>query len=892
MSTKIVGTLGVRLTAVSAEFTKGLDKARVRLEKFSTTARRAATAGSATFASLAVPLAVSIKLASSMDEKMNILSVSFGKATPEVLKWSKTTARAVGVSEGKMQDFAGSMQAMLLSLVGSKEAAKRMSLPLSKLAVDLGSMHEMAPEEALERLRAGLMGSAEPLLGINVAMSVLELQAFATSRGIDKTVASMSTAEKVQLRYAFIMEKTRDAQGDAEKTSHSFANTVKAITAALTDFSAGIGASLLPIATKVAWVLRELAVELADLSPETKKIIAHIGVFATALAGLTAGIGLLGLVLPSVIAGLGVMGSAFTAVLLPIAAIAAAIGGVIMFIGAMRKAWEGDLFGMRSYLTKFATSVGSVGESIVGAFSWVGESIVGIWDKVTEAIGKLWDIAFDWVSKKFDQFVGGIARALSWLQETGIIAASFVLGETPEMAKKTADEAKKGGGLLGGGAGAASDVAKAAAEAAEHAAKTVLTANADALTAMKKATGKYIDKLAFNLSELGGNIGTTAKEVFTRFGSDLEEAFGGGVDVIPGGSDITTKIRESIKETLDYVAKIIKGMKPPKPKSKTPPPGIPGLDEAEKKKKEEAEKKKKEEAAIAAALKKDEWKGGVRKDLVSSTGAAGEVAGGAMEGASAAGPIGALIGALVTLLKKTKFFSGIIVVLNAAINTMVMALDDLLKPLRPLLKSIMKTFVVFGSMAMAVNVFGNRTEAMAEILGWVAEQLDNFIGYLVARWNEWIERLASLIEDIPFVGKMAKHLRKMKQDAVKDQMSDYEEAFGESLGEVFGTAKDAAEEFGESLTNVPAGFKTALARFNATDPNDAVGAALGAGAGASNTSNTSSKTVTNNNEYNFNGITDPREIYQKIRELQEMEDFMNSGTTVRAGSDLSVVQPR
>ena len=58
-------------------------------------------------------------------------------------------------------------------------------------------------------------------------MTDANLQAYALSKGITKSTADMSQAEKVQLRYNYVMSQTALAQGDFAKTSDSWANQTR-----------------------------------------------------------------------------------------------------------------------------------------------------------------------------------------------------------------------------------------------------------------------------------------------------------------------------------------------------------------------------------------------------------------------------------------------------------------------------------------------------------------------------------------------------------------------------------------------------------------------------------------------------------------------------------------
>jgi hypothetical protein len=81
-------------------------------------------------------------------------------------------------------------------------------------------------------------------------MSVANLQAFALTKGIKKQWKEMSQAEQTNLRYQFVMEKTKDAQGDFAKTQGTFANQLRIAQLNLQTLGAKLGEFVLPYINK------------------------------------------------------------------------------------------------------------------------------------------------------------------------------------------------------------------------------------------------------------------------------------------------------------------------------------------------------------------------------------------------------------------------------------------------------------------------------------------------------------------------------------------------------------------------------------------------------------------------------------------------------------------
>jgi hypothetical protein len=141
----------------------------------------------------------------------------------------------------------------------------------------------------------------------------------------------MSQAEKVALRYEFIMAKTANAQGDFSRTSGGAANQMRIFQESLKELAARFGEIILPVFTKLVTFLNGLIQRFGDLSPTVKKIILIFGGVVAALGPVIAIIGTLLTMAPAI-------GAALTLMTGPIGLVVAALTavGVVIY-----KNWAG-----------------------------------------------------------------------------------------------------------------------------------------------------------------------------------------------------------------------------------------------------------------------------------------------------------------------------------------------------------------------------------------------------------------------------------------------------------------------------------------------------------------------------------------------------------------------
>lgn len=192
-------------------------------------------------------LKAAISNASAVNETLNVLDASFKENQNAVIAWAESFAQAAGRSQYDMREMAATLGAVLNPMMeGNAKVAAEMSTRLSELVVDLGSFFNAAEPDVLMALRSGISGEAEPLKRFGIVMNEATLKEYAMRAGINKSIKSMTNAEKTTLRYNFILEQTKAAHGDAAKTAGGFANASKALMARLKDAGTSIGLRLLP----------------------------------------------------------------------------------------------------------------------------------------------------------------------------------------------------------------------------------------------------------------------------------------------------------------------------------------------------------------------------------------------------------------------------------------------------------------------------------------------------------------------------------------------------------------------------------------------------------------------------------------------------------------------
>lgn len=208
---------------------------------------------------------------SDYNESLNKVDVAFGDNADEVEKWSKSTLKNSGLAQGTALDLAATFGDMSTSMGLSTEEASSMSTSMVGLAGDMASFKNIDIDRAYTALNGVFTGETEALKSLGIVMTQTNLEQFAMSEGFNKQVKDMSQAELVQLRYAYVMNKTKNAQGDFAETSDQAANSTRVFYESAKELAANAGQVLLPLFTPVIQMGSKMIEGLNQYVPGMKK---------------------------------------------------------------------------------------------------------------------------------------------------------------------------------------------------------------------------------------------------------------------------------------------------------------------------------------------------------------------------------------------------------------------------------------------------------------------------------------------------------------------------------------------------------------------------------------------------------------------------------------------
>lgn len=209
----------------------------------------------------------SIGLASDLVETQNVVDVTFEDSAATINKWAQEALNAYGITETKAKQYSSTLGAMLKSMGIADDQVLQMSMDMAGLAADMASFYNLDHDTAFEKIRSGISGETEPLKALGINMAVANLNAFALEKGMNKAFDKMSQAEQATLRYQYLLEATKDAQGDFARTGDSFSNEMRKLQTNLDRIKTEFGKGLLGVVTPAISLLNNV---LSDKSYQYK----------------------------------------------------------------------------------------------------------------------------------------------------------------------------------------------------------------------------------------------------------------------------------------------------------------------------------------------------------------------------------------------------------------------------------------------------------------------------------------------------------------------------------------------------------------------------------------------------------------------------------------------
>jgi hypothetical protein len=374
-----IGAMTVQLLGDINKFKRDMDNAGGKVKGFGTTVsqvgKKIASAGKAMTAAITLPLigfgVAAIKFASDAEEIQSKFDAVFKEFAEQTSVWVEEFADAVNRNATDLKDYAATFQDTFVPLGFVREEAAELSKALVELTIDLASFNNASEPETMRALQSAIVGNHETVRRFGVIINQAALEQELLNMGIRDGAEAATEAEKAQARLNLIIAGTTDAQGDAIRTSESFANQMKGLKGELKEVSEQIGTILIPMLAPLIEQIKKLMDAFNSLDEAQKErivklliAIAALGPAVMIVGNLTAAFGALWAT------ALGPAGIAFGALLVGIEA----LGGVEAVYNVIQGAAQDARDAIFSVNEEIASGEAAI-DSFANTMSFVSEKL-------------------------------------------------------------------------------------------------------------------------------------------------------------------------------------------------------------------------------------------------------------------------------------------------------------------------------------------------------------------------------------------------------------------------------------------------------------------------------------------------------------------------------------
>ena len=223
------------------------------------------------------------KYSSDLPEAENKTDATFGRMSHTVKQWAQDSLDNMGMAKSTALDAVSLYGDMATSMGLTLSKASDMSMTLVQLSADLSSFKNVSLEQAQNALKGIFTGETESLKNLGIVMNETQLKSYAMSKGFEKNYEDLSQAEKVQLRYEYVLEKSANALGDYGKTSGEAAGQMRKLPEALKELATSSRDNVEPVITPIITTINKAIVSFGKLDAETKKTIVTVAGVAAAI---------------------------------------------------------------------------------------------------------------------------------------------------------------------------------------------------------------------------------------------------------------------------------------------------------------------------------------------------------------------------------------------------------------------------------------------------------------------------------------------------------------------------------------------------------------------------------------------------------------------------------
>lgn len=178
---------------------------------------------------------------------------------------TETGMKNLGLNIQEITQYASQLASVTNSVGQTGEVSLAAANSFTKLAGDISSLFNQDYSAVAKNLQSGLIGQSRALYKYGIDITNATLQTYAFKLGLEKEVAEMTQAEKMQLRMIAILDQSKVSWGDLANTIDSPSNMIRQFKNNLKEAGMVLGQLFVPLLSKVLPVINGVTIAIKRL---------------------------------------------------------------------------------------------------------------------------------------------------------------------------------------------------------------------------------------------------------------------------------------------------------------------------------------------------------------------------------------------------------------------------------------------------------------------------------------------------------------------------------------------------------------------------------------------------------------------------------------------------
>lgn len=234
------GSAGPATAALGDEVEKNSGPFQAALGKLGGFAKAGGIAIAAGMAAGAVGLATlttkALQSGAELEQQLGGAEAVFGEYAAQIKAKADDAYTNAGLSQNEFLQGANKMGSLFQGAGFSVQSSMQMSADSMQRASDVASIMGIDTTATLEAVAGMAKGNFTMMDNLGVAMNDTSIQAYALSKGINKSTSEMTAQEKIGLAQQMFMEKTAKYAGNYAKENDTLAGSINTTKKAFEDF--------------------------------------------------------------------------------------------------------------------------------------------------------------------------------------------------------------------------------------------------------------------------------------------------------------------------------------------------------------------------------------------------------------------------------------------------------------------------------------------------------------------------------------------------------------------------------------------------------------------------------------------------------------------------------